>query len=158
MEKTQWQKNMEWSLQQEAAGTATPGMMDWLANWRAKGSPNTQAGMANDGLTFGGGSGTSVGNTWDTSDVTNPGGITSVTDKTSGVGFHGNTDHFSTHTESGTPHTGSSGGSGKPFEPTSSYEPTEIKAATPFLDSYMRAREAAKAEGPATRMLKEYME
>ncbi len=41
------------------------------------------------------------------------------------------------------------GGQGNGNQPTAQ--------STPFLDSYMRAREAAKAEGPVTSMMKDYM-
>jgi hypothetical protein len=39
---------------------------------------------------------------------------------------------------------------------TSNYDPRG--QATPFLDSYIRSKEAAKAEGPVTGMMKKYME
>jgi hypothetical protein len=39
---------------------------------------------------------------------------------------------------------------------TSNYDPRG--QATPFLDAYIRSKEAAKAEGPVTGMMKKYME
>ena len=158
---TQWQKNRDHMLAQEAAGTATTGMMEWLSKWRDLGSPSDKSGMANEGLTFGASGGTSIGNTWDNSDVTNPGGITGVVDNNTGVGFSGSKDHFITHTPSGEPlsaETGPVGGNSAPSAPANPYVPAEVEAATPFLDSYIRAREAADAEGPVTKMFKEWME
>lgn len=82
----------------------------------------------------------------------------SVKNQTPGLGF-GHSQPDVSYAPSGTP----GGVTGSPSNPApSGPELVEVelgqREATPFMDSYMRAREASKKEGPVTGMMKEYME
>jgi len=128
----------------------------------------------NDGLTFGANTGPAGPAYAPSSGINperdNPYGVTGVDVTDNGgrtLGFSGNPEHFVTGQAArdllanaqGNPMQGGGvrGDVGlTPAEPTG----TQLgqRQSTPFLDSYMRARESAQATGPVSQTMKKYME
>lgn len=103
----------------------------------------------------------------------NPNGVTGVAvtgaDGAHKLGFSGNPEHFMTGQAArdliagsqGSPFGGNYQG-GAPVVPEAPAESQGInlgqRQSTPFLDSYMRAREASRSTGPVSQTMKKYME
>lgn len=87
------------------------------------------------------------------------GHVQGVYDPASDVGFYGNSDHFSIsypqQNNTYDPYAALEQMQKEQNQYTPEYTPANIEAATPFLDSYMRAKEAADKPGPVTSMFRD---
>jgi len=95
-----WAANKDHLLKLEAAGKASQGQIEWLARWRALGSPSTREGMKSGITQSFGHTGEGTGTAYSEGSGINPAednpyGVESVT-TSDGSGFSGNEEHFIT--------------------------------------------------------------
>lgn len=124
--------------------------------------PPTKQEIAEQELGFGHSGGSSPaysGSSGVNPEADNPHGITGVYDKEADVGFYGSPEHFiyqpTAQSNAYDPYAALNELNEEKNYYQPEYTPANIEAATPFLDSYMRAKEAADRPGPVSSMFRD---